>query len=253
MKKVAILQSNYIPWKGYFDIIRQVDEFIIYDDVQYTRRDWRNRNLIKTPHGLLWLTIPVHVKGDFFQKISETKVAETNWNKKHWHSLLTYYAKAPFFKQYQPIFEEAYLNCNFKYLSEINLHFLQIINSILGINTQMSYSADYEVTGNKTERLVHLVKAAGGTHYLSGPAAKDYIDRSIFVKENVYLEWMNYDEYNEYPQMHNPFTHGVTILDLLFNTGNDALDFIKTRTFIPEIILHTDTTSEILKKRYKGL
>ena len=105
MKKIAILQSNYIPWKGYFDLINMVDEFVLYDDVQYTHRDWRNRNKIKTSHGLKWLTIPVRQER-FEQKIIETKVIDKRWNTKHWKSLVQNYSKAKYFNEYKYIFEE---------------------------------------------------------------------------------------------------------------------------------------------------
>ncbi|MFW5835685.1 MAG: WbqC family protein, partial [bacterium] len=100
-KKIAILQSNYIPWKGYFDIINYVDEFIVYDDAQYTRRDWRNRNLIKTPRGLKWLTIPVEVKGKYTQTIYETKIADKNWAEKHWKSIRHNYNEADCFEEFR--------------------------------------------------------------------------------------------------------------------------------------------------------
>src|SRR4051812_22240537 len=111
MKKVAILQSNYIPWKGYFDLINMVDEFIIYDDVQYTKNDWRNRNKIKTPNGLLWLTIPTR-QLSLSQKIIDTQIADNHWNKKHLSTIKQFYSKAPFYKLYQSFIEELYMKCN---------------------------------------------------------------------------------------------------------------------------------------------
>src|SRR6056297_2335313 len=105
-KKVAIIQSSYIPWKGYFDIINSVDEFIIYDNVQYTRRDWRNRNLIKTPNGLKWLTIPVAVKGRYYQAIRDTKVSDKDWPNIHWKSIKHHYSKAPCFNYYAERLED---------------------------------------------------------------------------------------------------------------------------------------------------
>jgi hypothetical protein len=128
MKKIAISQSNYIPWKGYFDLINSVDEFTLYDDAQYTRRDWRNRNKIKTPQGLQWLTIPVDVKGKYFQKINETKISDKGWGVKHWQQIKQNYAKAKNFKKYKDIFEELYLSCKEEYLSEINHKFIIAIN-----------------------------------------------------------------------------------------------------------------------------
>ena len=226
MKKIAILQSNYIPWKGYFDIINKVDEFIIYDEVQYTKRDWRNRNLIKSAQGLHWLTVPVHVKGAFSQKIADTRVADANWNKKHWECIRQNYCKAPFFRQYQEPLKEAYLGINTHFISEINLHFIQLINQLLGIHTPVSHSTDYLVSGDKTERLVQLVKAVGGTCYLSGPMARGYLDERAFERENLVVEWMDYTAYPEYRQHHPPFEHGVSVLDLLFHTGDNAPEYM---------------------------
>src|SRR6476661_5616886 len=100
-KSIAIVQSNYIPWKGYFDMIRSVDEFILYDDVQYTRRDWRNRNRIKSSHGAQWLTIPVEVKGKYLQKIKETRVSDRLWARNHWRTLCCCYGKAPCFREFK--------------------------------------------------------------------------------------------------------------------------------------------------------
>ena len=229
MKKVAILQSNYIPWKGYFDIIGSVDEFILYDDMQYTRRDWRNRNKIKTPQGLQWITIPVEVKGKFFQKINETKVTGHDWVDSHWKSICLNYAHADCFGQYRERIEHIYEQCREEdYLSRINYLFLTEICDILGIKTKITWSSDYDLVDGKTERLVGLVKDAGGDYYLSGPAAKDYIVPELFEEAGIELAWMDYSGYPEYRQQHGAFEHGVTILDLIFNEGENARRFMKT-------------------------
>ncbi len=223
MKKVAILQSNYIPWKGYFDIINMVDEFILYDDMQYTRRDWRNRNQIKTANGLQWLTIPVDTKGKFYQKINETMVTGHKWTQEHLRAIQLCYAHAPYFKLYEPVLEELYEKAEqLDYLSDINRMFLQKICDILGIGTKITMSSDYPLAEGKTERLAELVKSAGGSWYLSGPAAKDYIVDEVFEKAGVELAYMSYEGYPEYPQLHGDFVHNVSILDLLFMTGPDA-------------------------------
>lgn len=232
MKKVAILQSNYIPWKGYFDIIDSVDEFIFYDEMQYTKNDWRNRNKIKTQSGLIWLTIPCETKGSIsnFQKINETKITDKRWAKKHWNSIQLNYAKAPYFKEYKGYFENLYKSCeNEKFICNVNYKFIYAINDLLGIKTKISFSQDYGLIEGKTERLVDLVKKAGGTEYLSGPAAKDYIVKECFDKENIKLSWMDYSGYREYPQLFPPFEHGVTVLDLIFNTGKDAINYIRNK------------------------
>lgn len=228
MKKVAILQSNYIPWKGYFDLINMVDEFILYDDMQYTRRDWRNRNKIKTPNGLLWLTIPVEAKGKYFQKINETKVSEKDWAKKHWQTIKSNYAKTKYFKDYKDIFEELYLNCEEEYLSQINYKFIVAINTILGISTKIRWSSEFNLVEGQTEKLLGICKDCNADVYISGPAAKDYFDEELSDKENIKVEWMDYSGYPEYTQLFPPFEHGVSILDLIFNEGSNATQFMKS-------------------------
>lgn len=228
-KKVAIVQSNYIPWKGYFDIINHVDEFILFDDVQYTRRDWRNRNRIKTPNGLVWLTIPVEVKGRYNQKINETRIANPKWAKKHWATISQNYAKAPYFKEYESLFSAFYLNLvEETYLSQVNYQFIKCINAILGITTILSWSSDYDLVEGKNERLIELCKQAKATEYISGPAAKGYIDEELFQKENIQLTWMDYIGYPVYHQLFPPFEHGVSVLDLIFNEGPNAMKFMLT-------------------------
>ena len=227
-KKIAIIQSNYIPWKGYFDIINMVDEFIIYDDAQYTRRDWRNRNKIKTPQGLSWLTIPVDVKGKYHQKIHDTKISDISWNKKHWNIIKNNYKKALHFNDYKDLFEELYLKCNALYLSEINFKFIQAINKILNIKTKIRWSSEFCMENGKTEKLIGICKSCHANIYLSGPSAKEYLDVSLFEKEGIIVEWMEYLNYKEYDQLFPPFEHKVSILDLIFNVGPSAKKYMKS-------------------------
>jgi hypothetical protein len=226
MKKIAILQSNYIPWKGYFDIIRHADVFVIYDEVQYTKNDWRNRNLIKTANGTEWLTIPVSQKS-LQQRIDETTVTQNNWHKKHWNALVCNYAKAPYFKDYEADFQAFYSSINTENLSEINLLFIKKINSILDIKSEIIDSKLLKLSGDKNDRLIDAIKKLNGTHYISGPAAKNYIDESKFQTESISIEWMNYRGYPLYSQLFGPFTHEVTILDLIFNEGPNAKHYLK--------------------------
>lgn len=226
MKKVAILQSNYIPWKGYFDIINQVDEFIFYDDVQYTKNDWRNRNKIKTLNGPIWLTIPVRQE-NLSQKINETKVSQDNWAEKHWKSISLNYSKAANFDLYKSDLEKFYSEIKTPYLSEINRSAIELLNSFLGIKTILTSSADYNLIEGKNERLIDLILQAGGTHYLSGPSAKDYIREDLFREANIEISWMDYSGYPEYDQLFPPFVHAVSVLDLILNAGKDAKKFMK--------------------------
>jgi hypothetical protein len=227
-KKVAIVQSCYIPWKGYFDMINIVDEFILFDDVQYTRRDWRNRNKIKTPNGVQWLSIPVEVKGKRFQKIKDTMICDSNWNIKHWQSIVHNYTRTKYFHDYREVFEELYLGSNEHFLSEVNYKFLSGICEILNIKTKLSWSMDYQPLEGKTERLVYICKQAGATGYLSGPSAKGYIIEELFRAEGINLTFMDYSGYPEYEQLYPPFEHAVSIVDLIFNTGPDAPKYMKS-------------------------
>lgn len=228
MKKVAIVQSNYIPWKGYFDLINSVDEFILFDDMQYTRRDWRNRNKIKTAKGLIWLTIPVQVKGKYYQKIKDTEISDVEWGRQHWKTITFNYNRARYFQDYKHIFEPLYLNCQEKYLSRINYLFIVNICKILGINTKISWSMDYNIVEGKTERLISLCKQAQATEYISGPAAKNYINEDLFKQENIKLSYIDYSNYPEYHQLYPPFEHGVSVIDLIFNEGENAKKYMKS-------------------------
>ena len=228
MKRIAILQSNYIPWKGYFDLIASADEFILYDDMQYTRRDWRNRNLIKTPQGLQWVTVPVKVKGKYTQKICETEIDGTDWAQSHWKGFDRNYRRAPYFSEIAALFEPFYLQRMYTHLSVLNRTLIEAVCMYLGIPTKVTSSCDYVLVEGKTERLVGLCVQAGATEYISGPAAKDYIDEQQFVARDIKLTWFDYSGYPEYPQQWGgEFSHGVSIFDLLFNCGKDASRYMK--------------------------
>lgn len=225
MKKVAIVQSNYIPWKGYFDIIAAVDEFIIYDDVQFTKNDWRNRNKIKTPKGLEWLSIPVGQAIN--RKIRDVELADPAWQNRHWKTVVFNYKNAPYFKEIAEVIEPLYLGRRHTNLSALNRLFIEAVCSYLGVSTKISNSWDYTLTDGKTERLVDLCTQAEGTEYISGPSAHAYIDERLFSERNIRLRWFDYSGYPEYPQLWGGFAHDVTILDLLFNCGKDAHRYMK--------------------------
>ena len=223
MKTAVIVQSNYIPWKGYFDLMHDADEFILFDDRQYTRRDWRNRNQVKAEGGTRWLTIPVEVKGKYLQRIDETMIADRSWAADHWRTLTQLYRKAPHFKTYAERIEALYVSAgDLPKLSLVNRFFLEGIGKLLGIDSRLSWSTEFPNVEGKTERLVGLCLAAGARRYISGPAAQGYIKSELFEEADIELQFKNYDGYPEYPQLHPPFTHGVTVLDLLFNVGPDA-------------------------------
>jgi len=227
LKKVAIVQSNYIPWKGYFDMIASVDEFILYDDMQYTRRDWRNRNQIKTPQGLQWLTVPVQVKGKYEQKIRDTEIDGHAWAASHWKSLVQNYRRAAHFEEVAAWLEPLYLKNTYSHLSVLNRTFIEAVCSYLGITTRITNSWDYCLVDGKTERLADLCVQARGSEYISGPAAKDYVEEKVFTDLGIKLTWFDYVGYPEYPQLCGEFVHGVSILDLLFNCGEDSSRYMR--------------------------
>ena len=225
MSRVAVIQSNYLPWQGYFDIIHDVDLFIFYDDVQFTKNDWRNRNRIKTANGTNWLTIPVG--GHLDRNICDVELVDPGWQKKHWRSISQAYARAPHFARYREFFEHVYLGHQWRLLSELNAFLtVSIARDFLGMRAEFKDSRDYKPEGTRLERLIDVLRKAGATSYVSGPAARSYIDESAFSRAGIELVWKSYDGYPEYPQIHPPFEHTVSIVDLLFNVGPDATEYI---------------------------
>jgi hypothetical protein len=225
MKKIAILQSNYIPWKGYFDMIAAVDEFILYDDVQFTKNDWRNRNKIKTPNGLEWISIPVGQ--NINRRIRDVDLPNDSWQEKHWKTLVSNYGRAPYFYEIAAWLEPLYLAQSYTHLSQINRCFIEAVCDYLGIKTVITNSWDYTLFDGKTERLADLCTQSGGTEYISGPSAKTYIEEDKFNKRGIKLTWFDYSGYPEYPQLWGKFIHEVSILDLLFNAGKDSPQFMR--------------------------
>lgn len=232
-KKVAIVQSSYIPWKGYFEMMHSVDAFIFLDDVQSTRRDWRTRNRIRTANGDVWLTIPIHHNRDL--RICEVEVAEPGWAETHWKTLKLAYARAPFMGELKPWLERLYERAGQETkLSAINRIFIEGINEFLGTRTPLH--ASYDLLSFEqldalapTDRLVELCTRLDANIYLSGPAAKSYLDTALFHRRGIDVEWMAYLDYPEYPQLHGGFRHDVTILDLILMKGPGARDYFIQR------------------------
>lgn len=224
MKSVAVIQSNYIPWKGYFDIIHDADLFVFYDDVQYTKNDWRNRNKIKGPNGAFWLTIPVP-KNSVNLRIEEVATLNSGWQKKHFKSICECYSTAPFFYRYIETFEEIYMGKTDRLLSEINQSFIRAISRLLGLRTQFVSSSDFALEGQKTDRLIGLLRQTGAGQYICGPSAKAYIEENKFAEAGIDLIYKRYD-YPEYSQLWGEFVHAVSILDMLFNAGPQTSELI---------------------------
>ena len=226
--RVGIIQPNYIPWRGYFDFIDDVDLFIFLDDVQYTRRDWRNRNWIKCPQGKMWLTVPVHFRRDSGQPICDTPIDYThNWQSKHGRSFHVNYSGATFFDRYQADYLSL-IESNFRTIAELNIALTSWIMGRFAITTPLRCASEFSSTRSKTDRLLDILDQVGATTYLSGPAAKDYLETDKFFEAGIGLEFKTYD-YAPYPQLWGAFEAGVTALDLLFNCGPRAVSYLKSR------------------------
>ena len=225
MSKVIITQSNYIPWKGYFSAMRQATHLVLYDDMQYTKRDWRNRNMLITPNGPKWLSIPIDVKGKYHQKINEAQVSDNNWGENHWNFIKNNYKNSPYFKEYQHHFLDLYLNQQSPYLSDINSDFIKKIIILLEIDIKVISSKEFNLKGDKTEKLVNVCKELNAEKYYTGPAAKNYMDESLFTNNNIEIEYYNFSGYPEYKQQWEGFSHAVSILDMFFNLGPKTIKY----------------------------
>jgi hypothetical protein len=227
--RISIIQSCYIPWKGFFDLIGQCDEYVIYDRMQYVKRHWHNRNRIKTANGVEWLTIPVVTKGRFDQPIDEVLI-EKPWAEKHWRTLELAYRRAPYFEALGPVIKGWYERAEREQrLTDVNELFTREIAGLLGLTTRIVRDTAYPADGIKSARLLVIAQAAGADRYLSGPSARVYLDEKLFADAGIVAEWMSYDGYPEYTQLHGDFEHAVSVLDVLFNTGPDAPRFFRRR------------------------
>lgn len=229
---VVITQSNYMPWRGYFHMIASARRLVLYDIVQFTRRDWRNRNIIKTANGPQWLTIPVKVKGRYLQTIDETEIADPRWAEHHIRALELAYRRAGAYADTAPwLFDRLRRAGEEILLSRVNEYLLREVTRFLGIGTEIIRCdavlprADLERM-DRNLRLVELCRAVGATRYLSGPAARDYLDVALFERAGIAVDWMEYGGYPPYPQLGSEFMASVSIMDLLLNLGRGAAGYV---------------------------
>lgn len=208
-------------------MIASVDQFVLYDSAQFTRRDWRNRNKIKTSQGLAWLTVPVRSKGKYYQPISSIEIEGEDWAKKHWKAICANYVRAPFFKDVEALLAPLYLDRSYSYLSELNATFLRTVCVYLGINTSILDSSAFSLLNGQSERLIGICESLRADVYVSGPAARSYLDERLFANAGVAVEWFNYEGYPEYNQLWGGFQHGVSVVDLIANTGPNAAKYMK--------------------------
>jgi hypothetical protein len=226
--RVGIIQSCFLPWRGYFDFIASVDLFVFHDDLQYTKGDWRNRNRIKTPKGTEWITVPVsHERTS--QLICRTAINEaTDWRRSHLNKWRAYYDKAEHFADVLELLDTMRSDTG-ETISELNIRLIRSICAYLGIKIPMLMSSELKPEGKRTERLINLLRAAGATSYLSGPSADAYLDKHLFEEAGIRLEYKSYD-YAPYPQLWGPFKGGVSVLDLIANCGRASGSLMRSAT-----------------------
>jgi hypothetical protein len=223
--RVVINQSNYLPWKGYFDLIHDADLFIFLDDVQYTKNSWRNRNRLKGPNGPVWLTIPVGAS--ISRRICDVPLPDSSWAQVHWRTIRSIYEASPFFGDYAPFLRNLYESPEFSTLSALNQFLIRTIAvDFFSARTRFVNSIDISTDGTSQDRVLNLLKAVGATTYISGPAGKAYLDENRFRDAGIELKWKDYSGYPEYSQAYPPFEHSVSIIDLLFCAGPDAYRYI---------------------------
>lgn len=226
--KLVLLQSNYMPWKGYFDMIAMADVMVFHDTVQYTKQDWRNRNIIKTHHGLRWISVPCGNQGQ--KTIDQVRLVD-GWQIKHRNQIYEAYHKAPCYDFIEPFVKELY-GSSWRYLSCVNQWSIGKICRMLQISTPLLNSSELSITGRNWQRVLNICKDIGATTYISGSAGKNYINEQAFRDAGVEIHWMDYNGYPEYPQLHGQFKHQVSIIDLLANTGINANKFMKYEKFL---------------------
>lgn len=228
-RTLVVLQPGYLPWLGFFDQMLKSDVFVLYDDVQYDKRGWRNRNRIKCPSGPRWLTVPVKTKGRYLQKILEVEIDNTQaWTAQHLRTLRHCYAAAPYVDRYLPELEEL-LGRQWDLLVELDIALIGKLAQWLGLSPTTMRSSKMEAKGSKTERLLELALELGATTYLSGNAAQDYLDVELMVEHRIEVRWHNY-EHPTYPQLHGPFMPYLSAIDLLLNCGEESGSVLSGRT-----------------------
>ena len=224
--RVTILQPSYLPWLGFFEQMARSDKFVLLDDVQYTRRDWRNRNKVRVSEGWVWLTVPVQQKSRFAQSLLETRIDNSvPWRRKHLETLRQHYGKAPFFEKYFPRCQQIYEK-DWEFLFDLCLETIQFLKEEIGIETPLLRSSELKTSGTKAERLISICRGLGATHYLSGESASDYISEEDFSGQGIGLEYQNY-EHPVYPQRYPGFVPHLSAIDLLFNCGEQSLGILK--------------------------
>jgi hypothetical protein len=215
---LVVLQPSYLPWIGYFDQLRRCDYFVFYDDVQYDKNGWRNRNRVKSAGGPIWLTVPVLTLGRMGQAINEVEISNNvPWARKHVRTLEQAYARAPCRATYLPPLAEV-LERPWQRLVDLDIAVIRLMCGWLDVERPMFRASALGIGGGQSERLVALCRHFGADTYLSGNAAQAYLDVGLFEANGVQVEWQNY-AHPEYSQLHGAFLPYLSAIDLVMNLG----------------------------------
>ena len=227
MKKIAISQSNYLPWKGYFELINYVDEFIFFDEVQYTRRDWRNRNILLKNGKKIWITLPIKNKNNYKEKISNMIIDDIKWKKNHLDLIKNCYSKSKYFNEIYDFIRNTIQTNHAIKLSEINQNLIKSICDRLDIKNSFSFSSEIvKSKKNASERLLEICKIKNCKIYVTGPNAKNYLNQNLFEKNGIKIEWYNYGITKKYYQINETFQPNLSIIDCLMNCGFNKKKFM---------------------------
>lgn len=224
-RTIVILQPGYLPWLGFFEQMYQSDVFVFYDDVQFDKNGWRNRNRIKTSQGWQWLSVPMHLSGQNQPLINEALIDNRQtWQRKHLTALKINYSKAPYFDRYFGDFEEIY-NQEWDRILNLDVALIQCLMKQLALNRPLYFSSELGIIGEQTERLVAICQHFKAGRFYEGTAGKNYIDASQFEKAGIILDYQDY-QHPVYKQLYGDFEPYMSVVDLLFNHGDASLDIL---------------------------
>jgi hypothetical protein len=222
---LVVLQPGYLPWLGYFDLLKKADVFVHYDDVQFDKHGWRNRNRVKGPKGAIWLTVPVLHSGRLGQSILDVEIDDRqDWRRKHLSTISQLYARAPFIDALLPRLRDI-IKRAWPRLVDLDLALIDWLAAEIGIRTPRHRTSGLDIGGDRNERLVNLCHCFGATRYLSGEAARDYLDEARFAAAGIEVVWHNYS-HPTYAQQHGEFVPYLSVLDLLLNVGEKSLSVL---------------------------
>jgi hypothetical protein len=225
---LAVLQPGYLPWLGFFDQMQRADAFVFFDDVQFDKQGWRNRNRLKSPQGPVWLTVPILHKGRTGQNINQVEInSAVDWAGSHIRTIRQLYARAPFIDLYLPELEETLMR-EWHYLVDLDLELIGLFCQWLGLDRPTYRASELGIGGDRTTRLLNLCRHFKADTYLSGDAARDYLDEDLFKESSIRVEWQDY-AHPTYPQLHGDFISHLSILDLILNVGKSSLDTLSLR------------------------